>query len=59
MSTPSLFAISLAWGSALTLKPIIKPLPEPAKVTTDEHSQDFNRSRKQTITHLHKEHYAK
>ena len=34
MSTPSLFAASLACGKALTLKPIIKPLLEFANATS-------------------------
>ena len=34
MSTPSLFAASLACGKALTLKPTIKPLLEFANATS-------------------------
>ena len=34
MSTPSLLAMSRACGKALTLKPIIKPLLDPASATS-------------------------
>ena len=34
ISTPSRFAISLAWGIALTLNPTINPLPEFANATS-------------------------